>query len=127
MQNGLQRARPRVDTPAVMIDDPDAKNGIFVTELVYVRPGREPEFLEFETQVLPLLSKHGGELLLRLRPPANAMMGGSYETPFEVHLVRFASEAHMAHYVDDPQRRRALHLKDDAVRASIVVQGSRVR
>ena len=38
---------------------------IYLTQLVYVRPGEEETFREFEDAVLPLLAKYGGELLLR--------------------------------------------------------------
>ena len=40
----------------------------YLTQLIYVREGHEATFSEFEDIVLPLLARHRGELLLRLRP-----------------------------------------------------------
>jgi hypothetical protein len=101
----------------------DETQSIVVTQLVYVRPGHEQQFLEFEARVLPLLAKHDGELLLRVRPPPNAVVGGSWAPPYEVHVLRFASRAALAGYADDPVRRGALHLKDESVGATILIEG----
>jgi uncharacterized protein (DUF1330 family) len=102
-------------------DDPN----VVVTQLVYVRPGHEEQFHEFEDHVLPLLAKHGGELLLRVRPPPSAVIGGSVAAPYEVHVVRFASRAALASYGADPERRDVLRLKDESVRETIVIEGVR--
>jgi hypothetical protein len=97
---------------------------IYLTQLVYVREGREREFLEFEAVVLPLLAKHRGELLLRLRPESAALVGGSAEAPYEVHVVRFASEADLAAYSNDEVRVAVLRLKEESVRYSVTIRGT---
>jgi len=97
---------------------------IYLTQLVYVREGHEATFQQFEDIVLPLLAKHRGELLLRLRPPADSKIGGSSDTPYEVHVVRFESDADLAGYSSDEERQRCLHLKEQSVRSALQIKGS---
>jgi uncharacterized protein (DUF1330 family) len=96
---------------------------IVITQLVYLHPGKEHVFDEFEAVAIPLIEKHGGELLLRLRPTRQGLVGGSIELPHEIHLVSFPSDEALASFTADPERQRLLHLKDDSVRSSIVVRG----
>src|SRR4051812_34447732 len=97
---------------------------IYLTQLVYVHPGKESEFEQFENAVLPLLARHGGELLLRLRPEAASFVAGSSERPYEVHLVGFQTEDGLAGFSKDPDRKQFMHLKDESVRSSLVVVGT---
>jgi uncharacterized protein (DUF1330 family) len=97
---------------------------LYVTQLVYLHPGKENAFHEFEDAVLPLLKQYGGELLLRLRPNADTVIAGSLEGPYEVHLLRFPSDAALAAYARDDERERVLSLKNEAVRAMLLVKGS---
>ncbi|HNR09210.1 MAG TPA: DUF1330 domain-containing protein [Saprospiraceae bacterium] len=95
---------------------------LHITQVIYLHPGPEAEqsFLEFESRVLPLMSNHGGELLLRLRPQKEQKIEGSLEPPFEVHLVSFPSEESLAAYLNDPERLKYLHLKEQAIREAVV-------
>jgi antibiotic biosynthesis monooxygenase (ABM) superfamily enzyme len=96
---------------------------VVVTQLIYVHEGREADFLAFEDAVLPLLREYDGELLLRIRPDAPSMIGGSAERPYEVHVVRFESEDALARYTSSEARQRVLHLKESSVRAAVVIKG----
>ena len=95
---------------------------LHVTQLIYVRPGGEPAFEEFESIVLPLLAKYRGELVLRLRLRPDNQIGGSAVTPYELHIVRFESAADLDAYSNDPERQRWLHLKDQAVAHAVAFQ-----
>jgi uncharacterized protein (DUF1330 family) len=99
---------------------------VYLTQLVYVREGREATFQEFEAIVLPLLAKYGGELLLRLRPDAASKIEGSQDVPYEVHVVRFANEDDFFRCVNDEERQRVLHLKDESVSVSLLIKGTSV-
>jgi uncharacterized protein (DUF1330 family) len=99
---------------------------VYVTQLVYVREGREATFQEFEAVVLPLLAKYGGELLLRLRPDAASKIEGSQDLPYELHVVRFANEDDLSRYTNDEERQRLLRLKDESVSFSLVIKGTSV-
>lgn len=97
---------------------------VYLTQLIYLRDGHEEAFQRFEDIVLPLLGKYRGELLVRLRPDKAAMIGGSSEAPYEVHIVRFESEADLASYSADEVRQRHLALKEESVRSVLVIKGS---
>ena len=53
---------------------------VYLTQLVYLHDGREAMSREFEDVVLPLLAKHRGELLLRLRLASQSKVAGSQST-----------------------------------------------
>ena len=97
---------------------------LYLTQWLYVRPGMEESFHAFEDRVLPLLARHGGELVMRLRPPRDAFIAGSEQPPYELHVVRFNDEAGLAAYANDEERRRWVHLKDASVERSVIVKGS---
>ena len=97
---------------------------IIITQLVSIHPGTESFFDAFEAVAIPLISKHGGELLLRLRPTPECVIAGSIDPPYEVHLLRFPSDEALARFTSDPERQALLHLKDDSVRSSLLVRGS---
>ena len=95
---------------------------VFITQLVYIHPGKERVFDEFEAVAIPLIGKHGGELLLRACPTPEVVVARSIELPYEIHLVRSSDEA-LASFTADPERQRLLPLKNDSVQSSLVVQG----
>jgi hypothetical protein len=97
---------------------------IYLTQLVYLRDGYEDAFDRFEEAVLLLLSKYRGELLLRLRPGAASRIGGSSETPYEIHVVRFQSDEDLLRYSNDEERKRLLPLKEQSVRNSLLIKGT---
>jgi hypothetical protein len=75
---------------------------IYITQLIYIHEKMEAVFEEFEQMAMPLISKYNGKLLLRLRPDGSALIGGEMEKPYE--------------------RKRFLHLKEQSVRTSIMIQ-----
>jgi hypothetical protein len=111
--------RPRYTRPVLRHD----ARVLYLTQLIYLHDGQEQPFLAFEDAVLPLLAKYNGELVLRLRPDAAAKIAGSAEPPYEVHVLRFASELDLARFAADEERQRALRLKDQSVRESVLIRG----
>ena len=97
---------------------------VVITQIVYIHAGMERVFDEFEAVAIPLIGKHGGELLLRLRPNPECVIAGSIDLPYEIHLVRFPSDEALASFTADPERQWVLHLKNDSVRSSLIVRGS---
>jgi uncharacterized protein (DUF1330 family) len=97
---------------------------VLITQLVYVHPGKERVFDEFEAVAIPCIAKHGGELLLRVRPTPDSVIERSIDLPYEIHLVRFPNDEAFEHFAADEERRQFLHLKDEAVRSSLVVRGT---
>ena len=99
---------------------------LFITQLIYVRAGKEDVFEQFEQVAIPIIAKHGGELLLRLRPSPEAVVDRTIELPYEIHLVRFPDGEAFARFSADEERQRFLHLKEESVRSSLLVRGSAV-
>jgi uncharacterized protein (DUF1330 family) len=58
-------------------------------------------FEQYEAAVLPLLARHGGRLLQRVR---------SLDSVFELHLIAFDSETGFETYRIDPEREAARDL-----------------
>ena len=96
---------------------------VYLTQLVYVRPGHEKTFEAFEDVVLPLLSKYQGELVLRLRPERESFIAGTGEPPYEVHIVSFESEEDLARYSNDEERQRSLPMKEASVSRTVLIKG----
>ncbi|UII19872.1 DUF1330 domain-containing protein [Fulvivirga ligni] len=100
---------------------------IYITQLIFVKPGKEEIFLEFESKVLPLLQKHGGEITYRVRPEKESFIDHTEgETPYEIHFVTFPSEADLQGYMKDDSRLKFMHLKEESVRSTLLVKGERM-
>ncbi|RPD42926.1 DUF1330 domain-containing protein [Chitinophaga barathri] len=96
---------------------------IYITQLIYIHPGMEKTFEEFESVALPLIDKYNGKLLLRVRPEGGSMVGGELDLPYEIHLVSFEGEEDFERFKADPSRAQFLHLKDKSVRRMMLVKG----
>ena len=96
---------------------------ITLTQLVYINPGEEATFEEFESHALPLIERHNGRLLLRIRPGEGSLIAGNWEQPDEIHLVEFDEEADFHAFMVDEERRKYLHLREKAIRTAIILQG----
>ncbi len=99
---------------------------IYLTQLIYVLPGQEAVFHDFESLAIPIIAKYNGELVLRFRPEADTIIESAIETPYEVHLVSFNSEADFQAFLQDEERQQFLHLKEQSIRSSILIKGARL-
>jgi uncharacterized protein (DUF1330 family) len=88
---------------------------VHFTQLIYVKPGKEETFHLYEDRVLPLLERHGGRLLLRIRPGNESVLHSELGRPYELHLVSFPSDQQFQAYADDPERHQHLPMKDASV------------
>jgi hypothetical protein len=96
---------------------------IYYTQLIYIKEGKQDLFEAFENTVLPLLEKYDGQLLLRIRPAADAVLASSVEPPYEVHLVSFPAKINFDSYMSDESRKLALPLKDQSVLRVVLIEG----
>ncbi len=96
---------------------------IYITQLIYLHPGQEADFNSFESVAIPLISKYGGELLLRIKTDEIEYFEGSLEKPYEIHIVSLPHEQALKDFSTDPERQRVLHLKNNSVRATILYKG----
>lgn len=99
---------------------------IYITQLIYIVPGQEAVFDEFESVAIPLIAKYNGKLLFRIRPDGAAFIEAEGERPYEVHLVEFPSEADFERFKLDEERKQFLHLKERSIRSSVMIQGVRL-
>jgi len=96
---------------------------IYLTQLIYLKPGGRDDFEAFENVAIPLMARHGGQLMLRLRPGAENFIDGSLEPPDEIHLVRFEDEKGFRQFLADEERQALLPLKDASIRTSWLFRG----
>ena len=95
---------------------------IYITQLIYLMPGKEDVFDAFERAAIPIIRKYQGEMVLRIRP--GTVVEASVEIPYEIHLVGFPSAAHFEQFKQDEERRTFLHLKEASVRSVLMIQGT---
>ena len=99
---------------------------IYVTQLIYIKEGQESTFNEFEKVAMPLISKYRGNLLLRYRPTPKDVIEQSIETPYEIHLVEFQSQQDLDDFFQDGERKNFVHLKEQSIKTSWLIKGSRM-
>jgi uncharacterized protein (DUF1330 family) len=96
---------------------------IYITQLIYIAAEQEDIFNQFEDIAIPIISKHNGRLLLRVRPSDNSFIEHHIDKPYEIHLVEFDTEQDFENFKQDEERKRFLHLKEQSIKASILIQG----
>lgn len=96
---------------------------LFVTQLIYIKEGQEDVFDQFENIAIPVIKKHNGLLLLRIRPEENAVLENHIERPYEIHLVRFEDETAFTSFMKDEERNRFLHWKDQSIKSVLLIKG----
>ena len=99
---------------------------IYITQIIYIQPGKEDAFHDFEDVVIPLISKYNGQLLLRLRPSDVSVIERNIETPYEIHIVEFTSQQDFDNFKSDEERNKVLHLKEQSIKSSILIQGEKL-
>jgi len=96
---------------------------IYITQLIYIIPGQEKVFDQFEDVAIPIIVKYNGRLLFRVRPNEDAFIEYQVDKPYEIHLVEFDTEQDFRNFAKDEERKRFLHLKEQSIKASILYQG----
>ena len=97
---------------------------IYITQLIYIHEHQEKTLDEFEAHAIPIIQKHNGLLLFRLRPEQGSIIEANEEVPFEIHVVTFPNESDFNRFMMDEERRRYLHLKERAIRKVTLIKGS---
>jgi len=96
---------------------------IFMTQLIYIKEGKESIFHQFEDIAIPAISKYNGRLLLRVRPDNNSIIENNIDKPYEIHLVEFNTEQDFQNFMQDEERRKFLHLKEQSVKSVVLIKG----
>jgi uncharacterized protein (DUF1330 family) len=96
---------------------------LYITQLIYIQPGQEDIFHQFENIAIPIISKYNGQLLLRVRPDGKAIIEKNIEQPYEIHLIEFATEEDFTNFMQDEERKKFLHLKERSIKTSFLIKG----
>jgi hypothetical protein len=99
---------------------------IYITQLIYIIPGQEKTFDQFEAIAIPTILKYNGRLLFRVRPDTNAFIEHHMDKPYEIHFVEFNSEQDFENFKHDDERKKFMHLKEQSIKAAILYQGTRL-
>ena len=99
---------------------------IYLTQLIFVKKGKEAVFHEFENFAIPLMEKYNGKIIHRLRPQKEAYISSSEEQPYEIHFISFDSENDLAEFLKDDTRRNFMHLKNESVQSSLLIKGEKM-
>jgi uncharacterized protein (DUF1330 family) len=99
---------------------------IYITQLIYIKPGQEKVFHQFEDVAIPIIEKYNGRLLLRVRPGDDAYVEANMDKPYEIHLVDFDTEQDFKNFMKDEERKKFLHLKEASIQSSVLYLGSRL-
>ncbi len=99
---------------------------IYITQLIYIHEGEETTFNEFENIAIPTIYKYNGQLLLRIKPNQDDFIESNIAQPFEIHLVAFDTQQDFDNFKLDEERRKFLHLRDKAIKTTIMIQGEKI-
>ena len=99
---------------------------LYITQLIYIKQGQENVFHQFEDVAIPTILKYNGQLLLRVRPAENTFIEANMEKPYEIHLVEFATENDLENFMNDEERKRFLHLKEQSINSVILIKGMKI-
>ena len=99
---------------------------IHLTQLIYIKEGKEETFHEFEKIAIPTILKYNGQLTLRIRPENTSVIENTIEVPYEIHLVEFKTQKDFDNFKRDEERKKFIHLKEESVRSTILIQGVRL-
>ena len=96
---------------------------IYITQVIFIKEGKEEAFQEFESFAIPLMEKYGGKMIYRIRPNAESIISDSQEVPYEIHFISFESETALNNFLSNEGRKKLIHLKEYAIKSTIVVKG----
>jgi len=99
---------------------------IYITQLIYIKEGQEKIFDQFEEIAIPIISKYNGRLLLRIRPDENAFVEYCIDKPYEIHIAEFDTEDDFKKFSQDEERKKFLHLKEQSIKTSFQILGTRL-
>jgi uncharacterized protein (DUF1330 family) len=93
---------------------------LIIVAALFIHPGHEKEFEEFETAAESIMRRHGGRLERRIGIASSA----NPEQPHEVHLVTFPDEASFARYRTDADLQALAELRTRAIRQTTIWMGT---
>lgn len=99
---------------------------IYLTQLIFVKEGKEDVFHEFEDFAIPLMEKYNGRVIHRLRPNKETYISSTERQPYEIHFISFDSENDFQNFLQDDTRQNFMHLKKESVESSLLIKGEKM-
>jgi uncharacterized protein (DUF1330 family) len=93
---------------------------VLLCVLLWAHPGQSRTLADYEDRVLPLVTRHGGRVVSRVRvvdPP---------DGPTEVQLLEFDAEAGLESFVADPDRAQLADIRDQCIARTDILRGDAV-
>ena len=95
-------------------------SGLLLVASLFIHPGREVEFRQFETEAARIMKKYGGQIKQVIRPTVAGQPGPS---PHEIHIVSFPSLESFEAYRGDPDLATLAPLRQAAIARTEVIIG----
>lgn len=99
---------------------------IFLTQLIYIKRGKEEVFDQFEAVAIPLISKYNGKMLLRVKPEPSSFIECNTDQPYEIHLASFPEEKDFINFTKDEERKKFIHLKEESIERVVLIKGNQL-
>lgn len=99
---------------------------IYLTQLIFVKKGKEAVFHEFEDFAIPLMEQYNGRIIYRLRPNADTFIEENKKTPYEIHFMSFDSEEDLQEFLKDESRLKFMPLKEESIQSTFLVKGEKM-
>ncbi|HLO81569.1 MAG TPA: hypothetical protein VK166_11450 [Chitinophagaceae bacterium] len=99
---------------------------VYITQLIYILEGQESVFDQFEAVAIPTIAKYNGRLLFRIRPGEDSFIESKIERPYEIHLAEFNTDNDFENFMQDEERKRFLHLKQQSIKSVILIKGTKL-
>lgn len=93
---------------------------IILVASLFIHPGHEAEFRQFETEAAHIMKKYGGRIERVIRPHASVPPGSS---PYQVHVVSFPSMAQFEAYRKDGDLAKLAPLRQSAIARTEIIVG----
>lgn len=95
-------------------------SGIILVASLFIHPGREVEFRQFETEATRIMRKYGGRIEHVIHPSASVASGSS---PHEIHVVSFPSMEQFESYRGDADLAKLAPLRQSVIARTEIVIG----
>jgi len=95
-------------------------SALILVASLFIHPGREVEFRQFETEAARIMKKYGGQITQVIRPTVAGQAGSS---PHEIHIVSFPSLEYFEAYRGDPDLTKLAPLRQAAIARTEVIIG----
>jgi len=93
---------------------------IIVVVSLFIHPGREVEFRQFETEAARIMQKYGGCIERVIRPTVSVP---SEPRPYEIHFVSFPSMERFEAYRKDESLAKLAPLRQSAIARTAIIIG----